>query len=59
MKNNLHDTIKNQILSIVSDNMESDTSMHYREILDDIIVDLKQYAGTLPTADELFQKGEL
>ena len=55
----LHNTIKNQILSLVSGNMEADTSMHYREILDDIISDLQQYAGTLPTADELFEKGEL
>ena len=55
----LHNTIKNQILSLVSGNMEADTSMHYREILDDIISDLQQYAGTLPTADELFAKGEL
>ena len=55
----LHNTIKNQILSLVSGNMEADTSMHYREILDDIIRDLQQYAGTLPTADELFEKGEL
>jgi len=55
----LHNTIKNRILSIVSGNMEADTSMHYREILDDIISDLHQYAGELPTADELFEKGEL
>ena len=55
----LHNTIKNQILRLVSGNMEADTSMHYREILDDIISDLQQYAGTLPTADELFEKGEL
>ena len=55
----LHNTIKNDILTIVSGNMEADTSMHYREILDDIISDLQQYVGTLPTADELFAKGEL
>ena len=55
----LHSTIKNQILSLVSGNMEAETSMHYREILDDIIYDLQQYAETLPTPDELFEKGEL
>jgi len=55
----LDNTIKNDILTIVSGNMEADDSMHYREILDDIISDLQQYAGTLPTADELFAKNEL
>ncbi len=55
----LHNSIKNQILTLVSGNMEADSSMHYREILDDIISDLQQYAGTLPTAEELFEKGEL
>jgi hypothetical protein len=55
----LDNTIKNDILTIVSGNMEADDSMHYREILDDIISDLQQYVGTLPTADEHFAKNEL
>ena len=56
---NLHQTIKDKIVTTVADNCEWDTHQHYREILDDIIRDLQQYAGTLPTAEELFSKDEL
>ena len=55
----LHNSIKNQILTLVSGNMEADGHMHYREILDDIISDLQQYAETLPTADELLAANKL
>ena len=49
---NLHQTIKDMIVTTVANNCEWDTHQHYREILDDIIYDLQQYADTLPTADE-------
>ena len=56
---NLHRTIKDMIVTTVASNCEWDTHQHYREILDDIIYDLQQYADTLPTADELHQQGKL
>ena len=56
---NLHQTIKDMIVTTVAKNCEWDTHQHYREILDDIIYDLKQYADTLPTADELFAENKL
>lgn len=56
---NLHQTIKDMIVTTVANNCEWDTHQHYREILDDIISDLQQYAGTLPTAEELFAQNKL
>ena len=56
---NLHQTIKDMIVTTVANNCEWDTHQHYREILDDIIYDLQQYADTLPTADELFAQNKL
>jgi hypothetical protein len=56
---NLHQTIKDKIVTTVADNCEWDTHQHYREILDDIICDLQQYANTLPTADELLAQNKL
>jgi len=56
---NLHQTIKDTIVTTVADNCEWDTHQHYREILDDIIRDLQQYANTLPTADELLAQNKL
>tara|TARA_R100000734_G_C3318638_1_gene113006 strand:+ start:5131 stop:5391 length:261 start_codon:yes stop_codon:yes gene_type:complete len=56
---NLHQTIKDMIVTTVANNCEWDTHQHYREILDDIIYDLQQYADTLPTAEELFSQNKL
>jgi len=56
---NLHQTIKDMIVTTVANNCEWDTHQHYREILDDIIHDLQQYADTLPTADELLSANKL
>jgi hypothetical protein len=56
---NLHQTIKDKIVTTVADNCEWETHQHYREILDDIIRDLQQYANTLPTADELLAQNKL
>jgi Iap family predicted aminopeptidase len=56
---NLHQTIKDMIVTTVERNCKWDTHQHYREILDDIISDLQQYAETLPTADQLMFANKL
>lgn len=56
---NLHQTIKDMIVTTVAHNCKWDTHQHYREILDDIISDLQQYAETLPTAKELLAQNKL
>jgi hypothetical protein len=56
---NLHQTIKDMIVTTVANKCEADSSVHYRVILDGIISDLQRYAGTLPTANELFAANKL
>ena len=56
---NLHETIKDTIVNTIAENSKWDTHQHYREILDDIIFDLQQYAETLPTAGELLAANKL
>lgn len=56
----LHRMIKEEIDRTVEFNSRSALfSKHYREILDDIIADLQEYAATLPTVEQMAEEGLL
>ena len=47
-------------MDIVAGNIENSREcQHGREILDDVIADLKQYRGTLATPEQYHEKGLL
>lgn len=55
----LHETIRENIEATFKMSLGSGSVQHYREILDDIIADLQQYAATLPTVEQMEEEGLL
>jgi len=53
-----HEEIAEQILKLVNDNLYCH-HMHTREILDDIIADLQQYAESIPSVQDYIDKNLL
>lgn len=52
----VHSEIPAQVILIVAEHLnfnEENRCEHNREVLDDIIADLKQYASTLPSVQDL------
>ena len=55
-----HDDLIEKMMDIVAGNIENSREcQHGREILDDVIADLKQYRGTLATPEQYHEKGLL
>jgi type I site-specific restriction endonuclease len=55
-----HDDLIEKMMDLVSGNIENSREcQHGREILDDVIADLKQYRDTLATPEQYLEKGLL
>ena len=55
----LHETIRENIEATFKMSLVSGSAQHYREVLDDIISDLQQYAETLPSVEQMAEEGLL